>query len=107
MQQQNSICPNKGDGLEVMIFFFLEIHLTSGYITEIVTRRSGDLQIENFMRPSERLLICTMWPPEAHEFDTPGVVVIAAALQSVNLGLFPLVESYQKILKNGIHSFPA
>ena len=53
--------------------FFLEIDLTSGYITEIVTRRSGDLQIENFMRPSARLPICAMWPPEAHEFDTPAL----------------------------------
>ena len=54
-----------------MSFFFLEIDLTSGYNTEIFARRSGDIQIENFMQPSARLLICTMWPPEAHEFDTP------------------------------------
>ena len=53
--------------------FFLEIDLTSGYITEIVGRRSGDLQMENFMPPSARLLICAMWPPEAHEFDTPNL----------------------------------
>ena len=54
-----------------MFFFFLEIDLTSGYITEIVARRSGDLQMENFMWPSAQLLICAMRPPEAHEFDTP------------------------------------
>ena len=48
----------------------MEIDLTSGYITEIVAQRSGDLQIQNFMRPSARLLIYAMWPPEAHEFDT-------------------------------------
>ena len=36
-----------------------------------------------------------------------GVVVRASALQSVYLGFNPLVESYQKTLKNGIHSFPA
>ena len=36
-----------------------------------------------------------------------GVVVRASASQSVNLGFIPLVESYQKTLKNGIHSFPA
>ena len=36
-----------------------------------------------------------------------GVVVRASALQSVDLGFIPLVESYQKTLKNGIHSFPA
>ena len=46
--------------------FFLEIDLTSGYITEIVAQRSGDLQIQNFMRSSARLLIYAMWPPEAH-----------------------------------------
>ena len=35
------------------------------------------------------------------------VVVRASALQSVDLGFIPLVESYQKTLKNGIRSFPA
>ena len=54
-------------------FFFFEIHLTSGYITVIFARRSGAIQIGNFMRPSARLLICTMCPPEAHKFDTPGL----------------------------------
>ena len=34
-------------------------------------------------------------------------MVSASALQSVNLGFISLVESYQKILQNGIHSFPA
>ena len=52
---------------------FLEIDLTLGYITKIVAQRSGDLQIENLMRPSARLLICAMWPPQAHELDSPGV----------------------------------
>ena len=32
---------------------------------------------------------------------------IASALQSVGLGFNPYVESFQKTLKNGIHSFPA
>ena len=50
-------------------FFFLEI----GYITVILAKRSGDLQIQNFMQPSARLLIYATWPPEAHEFNTPGV----------------------------------
>ena len=36
-----------------------------------------------------------------------GVVVRASASQSVDLGFIPFVESYQKILKNGIYSFPA
>ena len=36
-----------------------------------------------------------------------GVVVRASTSQSVDLGFIPLVESYQKTLKNGIHSFPA
>ena len=31
----------------------------------------------------------------------------ASASQSVHLGFNPLVESYQKTLRNGIHSFPA
>ena len=36
-----------------------------------------------------------------------GVVVRASTLQSVDLGFISLVNSYQKTLKNGIHSFPA
>ena len=36
-----------------------------------------------------------------------GVVVRVSASQSVDLRLIPQVESYQKTLKNGIHSFPA
>ena len=36
-----------------------------------------------------------------------GVVVRASASHLVHLGFIPLVESYQKTLKNGIHSFPA
>ena len=39
--------------------------------------------------------------------STDGVVVRASASQSVDFGFIPLVESYQKTLKNGIHSFPA
>ena len=61
---------NFTDAGKVMTFF-LEIGLTSGYITEIVAQRSGHLQIQNFMWPSEQLLIYAMWPPEAHKFDTP------------------------------------
>ena len=34
-------------------------------------------------------------------------MVRAFASQSVDLGFIPLVELYQKTLKNGIHSFPA
>ena len=40
-----------------------------------------------------------------HQRD--GVVDRASALRSVDLGFIPLVESYQKTLKNGICSFPA
>ena len=36
-----------------------------------------------------------------------SVVVRASASQSVDQGFIPLIESYQKTLKNGIHSFPA
>ena len=54
-----------GDAGDVMIFFlficfFLEIDLAASYITETVSRRSGDLQIENIMRPSARLPICNV-----------------------------------------------
>ena len=42
-------------------------------ILNIVAQKSGDLQTQNFMRPSARLLIYAMWPPVAHEFDTPGL----------------------------------
>ena len=36
-----------------------------------------------------------------------GVMVRPSASQSVDLGFISRVESYQKTLKNGIHSFPA
>ena len=36
-----------------------------------------------------------------------GVVVRASASQSVDPEFIPLVESYQKTLRNGIRSFPA
>ena len=36
-----------------------------------------------------------------------GLVVRAFASQSVDLGFISQVESHQKTLKNGIHSFPA
>ena len=36
-----------------------------------------------------------------------GVMVRACASQSVDLEFNSQVESYQKTLKNGIHSFPA
>ena len=36
-----------------------------------------------------------------------GVVARASASRSIDLEFIPLVESYQKTLKNGIHSFPA
>ena len=36
-----------------------------------------------------------------------GLVMRASASQSVDLGFIPLVESYQKTLKNSIYSYPA
>ena len=36
-----------------------------------------------------------------------GEVIRASASQSVALGFIPLVESFQKTLKNGIYSLPA
>ena len=43
----------------------------------------------------------------SESYRRDGVVVRASASQSVDLGFISLVESYQKTLKNGIHSFPA
>ena len=48
----------------------------------------------------KHLLSCTK-----HLRDS--VVVRESTLQSVDLGFISYVESYQKTLKNGIHSFPA
>ena len=45
--------------------------------------------------------------PACFHWELDGVVVRASASQSVDLGFIPLVESYQKTLKNGIYSFPA
>ena len=42
-----------------------------------------------------------------HIYRRDGVVVRASALQSVDLEFMPFLESYQKILKNGIYSFSA
>ena len=39
--------------------------------------------------------------------DNYMVLVRTSASQSVDLGFIPLVESFKKTLKNGIHSFPA
>ena len=36
-----------------------------------------------------------------------GIMVGVSALQSVDFGFNPLVESYQNTLKRGIQSFPA
>ena len=44
---------------------------------------------------------------DAVDHRRDGVVVRASASQSVDLGFIPLVESYQKTLKDGIYSFPA
>ena len=43
----------------------------------------------------------------SEEYRRDGVVIRAPASQSVDLGFIPLVELYQKTLKNGIRSFPA
>ena len=58
VQPQNSIGHFvEGDAAGEALAFFFEIDLTSGYITEIVSQRSGDLRIEIFMRPSAPLHI--------------------------------------------------
>ena len=43
---------------------------------------------------------------KSSDYRRDGVVVRASASQSVDLEFIPLVESYQKTLKNGIYSFP-
>ena len=56
------------------------------------------------------IVLCSS-SPQQHQFlpssRSDGVVVRAFASQSVDLGFILLVESYQKTLKNGIHSFRA
>ena len=44
---------------------------------------------------------------QCNNYGHDGIVVRASALQSVNLGSFSQIKSYQKTLKKGIHSFPA
>ena len=54
----------------------------------------------------EDSLLCQ--PPTTSTKTIPlRLSVRASASQSVDLGFISLVESYQKTLKNGIHSFPA
>ena len=48
-----------------------------------------------------------IWKDIFEQFRRNGVVARASASQSVDLGFILLVESYQKTLKNRIHSFPA
>ena len=68
----------------------------------------GGLGIENTVkndRGAQMLFVFTLMKTKQNRRD--GVVVRASASQSVDLGFIPLVESYQKTLKNGIYSFPA
>ena len=59
------------------------------------------------------IIICKFCLPQAYftlinpAKPLDGVVVRGWASQSVDLGFIPQVESYQKTLKNGMHSFPA
>ena len=46
------------------------------------------------MRPLARLFIYAMWPPEAHKFDTSGVVDSAAAFKCNGYGFESLQEEY-------------
>ena len=60
------------------------------------------------LHPSNRGTI--RFPPVRWRITSNGrdcVVARASAAQSVDLGFIPLVESYRKIFRNGIHSFPA
>ena len=60
----------------------------------------------NFYSVFGRISIMKSCKPKLLYNRRNGVVVRASALQSVDLGFIPLVESYQKTFKNGIHSFP-
>ena len=51
------------------MIFFSEIDLIIGDITETVAQKSGDLQFQNILQLSAQLLICALWPTEAHEFE--------------------------------------
>ena len=51
--------------------------------------------------------LCLAPLAQQRKYLTNGVVVRASASQSVDLGFISQVESHQKTLKNGIHSFPA
>ena len=55
----------------------------------------------------EVAIICVNFDVFKSSNRRDGVVVRAPASQLVDLGFIPLVESYQKTLKNGIRSFPA
>ena len=55
--------------------------------------------------PSSLPKLLFLGPSSVYRRDS--VVVRAFASQSVDLGFISQVESYQKTLKNGIHSFPA
>ena len=66
-------------------------------LNTVISEKSFKLKIK-----LERIFSRSNWPDRRD-----GVVVRASASQSVDLGFIPLVESYQKTLKNGIHSFPA
>ena len=44
---------------------------------------------------------------QCNKYLRDGVVVRASASQSEDIGLIPLVESYQKTLKNGVQNFLA
>ena len=62
-------------------------------------------EIESYLQGA-KLHISTVFENVFTTDRRDGVVATASALQSVDLGFNPLVKSYQKTLKSGIHSFP-
>ena len=56
----------------------------------------------------DRFFLChpVLSDAQGKRCQTDGVVVRASASQSVDLEFIPIVESYQKTLKNGVCSFP-
>ena len=99
----------------LMESFFLVLNSAPPYIAGFCEWLNGIYQVKEFFKSdvTERLKYSSV--KLAHESQAfiqknnrrDGVVVRASASQSVDLGFISLVESYQKTLINGIHSFPA
>ena len=95
-----------GDHLEqIFLLYFLQVVL--------LIQHQLLIQQFNFMVALLRLLTLLNMPLVTNTLllgnidQRDGIVVRASASQSLDQGFIPLVESYQKTLKNGIRIFPA